>query len=155
MTKILIATLTSVFIGTQTHAVELSISPGASYSSYYGFEFGIEGRADFSLTPRWQLGIGGDVSKRSEESKYEVFFGPTYNFSDQINDSFFVSFGVGYSNHYPDFYDSDSGFGYVDLGKRFLLSEKHQISYKPSIGVQFNQDSSELRLSILSFSMSF
>ncbi|HAG92454.1 MAG TPA: hypothetical protein DCL41_11305 [Bdellovibrionales bacterium] len=134
------------------------MSPVTGYSSLYGFYYGLDGRADFEIAPQWQLGVGGGLALsdlESDKSKFELVVGPTYNFSEDFSNSFFVGFGVGYSNRYPTFEDTEKAFGYVDFGKRFLISEEYNLSYKPTVSVRYSEGKSSFMVSPLSFSMSF
>jgi hypothetical protein len=140
----------------EAETAEITATPLFGYSSHYGFETGADLGVDFTLTDRWQVGAGGSYfSNFSTDSKSKIYFGPTYNFSDDLQRSYFLGGGVGYENHFPGMGDPPSAVGFVKFGKRFLLSEKYHITYKPAITATVGRGAAELNLSILSFSILF
>jgi hypothetical protein len=145
-----------MFLGmSAAHAAEITLVPNLGYSNYLGLNYHIGAIVDFEMTNRWQL--GGGASYQTDvfhiRSNADFFFGPTYNFSDDLLRSYFVGFGIGYQKHYPWDYDHPSAYVYGRIGKRFLLSEDYKVTYKPSIEVRGGRDGGELILAPFSFSI--
>jgi hypothetical protein len=129
---------------------------------FYGLYVGL----DFSISDHWQLGGGAGAMFSSHSGfLYQLNFGPTYNFSaDDLARSTYLQTGVYYRpfdwkmdsaiSNYSD--DKENDFdGYLRLGKRFLLSEEYQISYKPEIEWVANKHRGYVGVRIVNFSIQF
>lgn len=146
-----------------TQANELTLSSIFIQSTEYGFDAVVNASMDFALNEHWQIGGGGKKSLLGKTSIYEIYLGPTYNFQEKKERSWFVSFGLGYSNHYsdwptldPDTYPSSS-FWYAKFGKRFSLSKSNKVTYKPNLEIKTGIDESKtyFKASPISFSFFF
>lgn len=152
-----------LYIGQPSQAVEVTLNPTFISSSTYGFDSIINASVDFLLDQNWQIGIGGEKSGLGKNSRHEIYLGPTYNFSEERERSWFISFGLGYSNHYsqrseiePDSLPQSS-FGYAKFGKRFSILKSNKITYKPNLEIKTGIDEPKtyFEASLISFSFLF
>ncbi len=125
----------------------------------------------YSLTPQLQLGAflktetgrteqnntNGDKFE-SDESDGAIYLFATFNFSDVLNESFYLSLGFGGTSHKEEFKDTDSGvttkseFDYttrgmfVSFGKRFTLSGMgiQNLTFSPAITIEAGSVSGDL-----------
>lgn len=118
---------------------EIDIAPALGYSTYTGWLFGSDVTYAYQIFPQFQLSVGGFAFASGDMQRSGVHAGFDYNFSPDLKDSFFVGLEAGYTDSHSNsqsIFDSTDGhsnfkWGALHAGKRFLLSEKMGISYKP------------------------
>lgn len=114
---------------------QVSFVPGIAYSTYDGVGLGGIIGLGVPLSKRWYLTseVGGSVFTKSGRTQSYWAGGFEYNFSDDLSNTGFVSFGV----------DAEYGFesetlfdrGYVGGGYRWKISDKYPLSWSPLLRV--------------------
>jgi hypothetical protein len=165
----LAALIFSLFAGTSSLAQnqnfkELSLIPLVGYSSLQGFVIGFEGSLSLMVTEQVQFESGGLIYSRGDrtpEWASGVFMGPVYNFGDDIARAFYVGGGIGLSSVYPFINTLDPeeklAYGYLKVGKRFVINDAGTIIYKPQLSYKSIGEHRPQLISIdvLQFSWSF
>ena len=141
-----------------SNGYEISFAPGLGYSTYSGLLFSGAIGAAVPLIARIQLSgrtlFEGSTSGNVSKNSFQV--GPVYNFNDEFSHSGFLGGGVGYQTNFPDSNDPSSAYGYFCGGSRWLISERHKITYSPNAELIIGRESkSSLQIEFLNFSLFF
>lgn len=110
---------------------EVEFAPVVGYSTSTGLVWGAHVTYLYKVSTHVQLGAGGYLQKDDDRQFNSAHLQVDYNFSENFKNSYFVSLGATYNNYalYSD--DKNSTYAFIGAGKRFVLSEKNHLSYKP------------------------
>jgi hypothetical protein len=100
--------------------------------------FSLNGQGDYFVTPALEVGakIGVSITNSDDvtRSEFTVQVGPTYNFSDEIANAFFVQALVGLDLNFRSKYPNYSEVAYtIAFGKRFEIIP--HVTWKPQIAL--------------------
>ena len=141
---------------------EIQLAPYFGYSTYSGPYLGGDMSLFWRLSDQFQLqtGISGGWARAwTSNTSYQL--GLVYNFGEDLRDSWFVGGGARYAE-----WSKSIGYGevawnyqwspYARVGKKFLMSDKYDISYAPAIEYGTTAgDSVYFKADLLNFSMGF
>lgn len=124
---------------------EWDFSPGLGYSSYHGPIIGLNSSLSYSLSPRWQLKLGGEIENKLKtyETRLRTKMGFDYNFSDERANAVYLGGGLGYGSLHGMFspksqFDDQKIFAYMEIGKRFSLNKSGTFVWKPNVSIMAN-----------------
>jgi len=124
----------SAHIVTGSSQSSSNVSKNTTYDDGYDVDFSLSVGYDYAFTGGLQLGGTFGSSVYSGGSSWLISAGPGYNFSSDIENSFFAALKFGVVTYHIDSSMSDTTtYVSAEIAKRFKLMEN--VSYVPGIVV--------------------
>jgi hypothetical protein len=141
----------------ESRAVQFSVAPGASYSTYNGVMPSLKVGVGLSVSDHYQI-VADLASQWSQNlgNAANVELGAIYNQETDVRFGGFFGLGAGWTRTFPTFQSSESAYLYARGGYRWLIVESIGLSYSPYLGGRIGREArTELEVQPLNFTFTF